>query len=94
MSDDELYEATRQWWRVSPRKAPDHVFAVYNGIVRAVYAVDRTVGRNGWDAASDGSGRWRFTGTRAPLLEEKYVWRDVRAYLPNGAQNPIRYVGC
>lgn len=94
MGDDELYEATRQWWRVSPRRAPDHAAAVYHGIVRAVYAIDRSTGRNGWEASADRSGRWRFTGRPSPELEGLYVWRDVRAYLPDGAQNPVRYVGC
>jgi hypothetical protein len=94
MSPGELYEATRQWWKVNPRRAPSHACAVYNGIVRAVYVIDRASGHNGWEPAPDGSARWRFTGARDSELEAKYVWRDVRRYLPNGAQNPVRYVGC
>jgi len=97
MTDDELYTATREWWKVSPRHAPDYALAVFDGVVRAAYTIDRSVGRNGWEAAPDGSGlrgRWRFTGSRDPALDEIYSWRDVREYLPNGAQNPIRYVNC
>jgi len=94
MTAEDLYTAARQWWTVSPRRAPDYAFAVYNGIVRAVYRIDRSHGRNGWDVAPDSSKRWRFTGTPDSELEEVYLWRDVRQYLSNGAQNPIRYVGC
>ncbi len=94
MTDDELYEATRKWWKATPRRAPDYAAAVHDGIIRAVYAIDRVTGRNGWDPAPDGSGRWAFTGSRTAELEDAYVWRDVREHLPNGAQNPIRYVNC
>lgn len=90
MSDAKLYKATRQWWVMSPRRAPEWAFAVYNGIVRAVYRIDP----KGWERSPDGRPRWRFAGTRDPELEVVYAWKDVSAYLPAGAQNPIRYVNC
>lgn len=87
MSDADLYKVTREWWRMKPGRA-DWAFAVYNGIVRAVYRIDPA----GW--TSDERGRWRFSGERDVALEELYAWRDVTAYFPAGGQYPIRYVNC
>lgn len=38
MSEAEIYEVTRKWWRCNPhRRRPDVALAVYRGIVRAAY---------------------------------------------------------
>lgn len=86
-----MYTATREWWKLSPRHKPDYAFSVYRGIVRAVYSIDQ----DGWERESV-RGRWRFSGKENLELEAKadYGWRNVSAYLPDGAQNPIRYVNC
>jgi uncharacterized protein len=89
ISPEELYTATRQWWKLSPHHRPDYAFSVYGGVVRAVYAIDQ----DGWER-DDASGRWRFSGKQDLDLEAEYRWRDVSSYLPDGAQNPIRYVNC
>lgn len=91
MSDEELYEATRRWWRIGPRREHvDFVFALHGGVVVACYDVE------GWEPAPDTpSGtqpRWGFWGSRADNLERQYLGVDMRAYLPAGAQNPLRYV--
>jgi hypothetical protein len=87
---DDLYEVTRQWWVVAPeRRKPAYAFSVYEGIVRAVYKIER------WEREPPGGrDRWRFYGTRDRELEERYVWKDVSTYLRHGAQNPIKYVNC
>ena len=90
ISDADLYRFTRQWWKVRPSRAPEYAFSVHGGIVRAVYRI--TPGS--WAPAPDRSGRWRFAGKRDAEMDELYVWRSVSDYLPNGAQNPIRYVNC
>ena len=42
MTEEALYKATREWWRMSPhRHNPKWAFAVYDGIVRAVYRIER-----------------------------------------------------
>lgn len=102
MTEEELYEATRAWWRVGPSSrelgastAPEWAFAVYGGVVRAVYRID------GWEPwADDGvpehairNGRWAFRGTRDRRMEEPYLNGDVSAYL-GVSQNPVRYVNC
>ncbi|MGH7641700.1 MAG: LEM-3-like GIY-YIG domain-containing protein [Candidatus Dormibacteria bacterium] len=85
--DHERYEATRKWWKASAssRARVTHAAAVVDGIVRMVWKIAT------WedDAAN---GRAAFTGSRDPELEARYVWGDVSAVLPLGAQNPIRYV--
>lgn len=89
MSEEDLYKATREWWVLNPRRKPDYAFAVYNGIVRAVYQIDPA----GWERHPS-TGRWRFSGQRDPKMEKRYVWRSVASRLPNGARNPIRYANC
>lgn len=107
MSDDELYEATRKWWRIGPQrrqigttKAPDWAMAVYGGVVRAVYRIEGWVQPTEADVAQDSSrvGRWGFCGKRDQEMEEIYLYRDVSGYLTAAsgfaAQNPVRYVNC
>ena len=90
ISDADLYRFTRQWWKMRPSRSPVWAFSVHGGIVRAVFRI--TPGS--WTLAPDSSRRWRWAGKRDPEMEALYVWRDVSHYLPNGAQNPIRYVHC
>ena len=41
MSEEEIYEVTRKWWRCNPhRRRPDVALAVYRGIVRAAYHIE------------------------------------------------------
>ncbi len=88
MSPQDLYEATCKWWRVAPaRRNPTWAFAVYNGIVRAVYRVES------WEK-SPTSVRWAFVGSVDPAMEAIYVWTDVSRYFRAGAQSPVTYVNC
>lgn len=87
-SDEERYEATRKWWKVSvaSRAGVTHAAAVVDGIIRMVWKIDR------WEVNAAEGGRAGFSGSRDPQMEERYVWGDVSRLLPLGAQNPIRYV--
>ncbi|MGD9571004.1 MAG: hypothetical protein AB7V62_03845 [Thermoleophilia bacterium] len=91
---DALYQATRKWWRISPRRNPGWAFAVYDGIVREVYRID------GWERPSADETdqrtkqRWAFIGERDAQMAEQYRWADVSEHLPRGSQNPIRYLNC
>jgi hypothetical protein len=88
MSEDELYEATRKWWAMSPhRHNPGWGFTVVDGRVRAVYWID------GWERHPENN-RWAFRGARDPEMESRYAGMALTKYLPQGAQNPIRYVNC
>ena len=78
MSDDELYEATRKWWRVGPRQhrlgttwAPEWAMAVFGGVVRAVYRIEAWEQPTDEDIARDAKriGRWGLRGKRDVEME-------------------------
>jgi hypothetical protein len=108
MADAELYEATRQWWKVAEQRrqlgtppAPNWAMAVFGGVVRAVYRIEA------WEPAGEAAiagnprraGRWGFRGSRDQDMESIYLHRDVSGHLRGStsgqaAQNPLRYVNC
>jgi len=100
MTERELYEATRGIWRVGPRR--NHVqysFAVFHGLVREVYAVNRwfpanTLKYKTRDLSSrDLTGRWEFEGNPAPPdIRLSYINRSVKEYFKPGNQSPVVYV--
>jgi uncharacterized protein len=98
ISDEQLYEVTRGWWRISPKRArrAARVLSVFGGVVRAVYRPTEWVQPTHDLIAEDPTraGRWGFVGTPDPEGEDCYLHRDVTAHLPLGAQNPVRYVNC
>lgn len=99
MTSQELYEATRGIWVIGPRRdRAEYAMAVYQGIVREVYHIDKK-----WDPSGtneyqtrDSSDfkdcippRWEFVGTVAEdNIRNKYIGISVG----KGGQNPIRYV--
>jgi uncharacterized protein len=102
MTDEELYEATRKWWRVGAHTrtlgtplAPEWAMSVYGGIVRAVYRIQGWEGAAPEDIDADPirAGRWVFRGTRDRQMENVYLNGDVSAYLRQ-TQNPVRLVNC
>ena len=96
MSNEELYEATRGIWRLgSRRENAEYAMAVYQGIVREVYRIER------WHPAGTLSystrnterlrvtGRWEFEGCVASDdMRNEYIGN----YVGLGGQNPIRYL--
>lgn len=101
MSSSELYEATRGIWKLSPRRMrAKFAFAVFEGVVREVFAIDAwhragttpyaTRPTDGWE----GSPRWEFTGHVADTVREEYVDRSVAAYFSKGQRSPVAYVHC
>lgn len=95
MSDDELYEVTRKWWRKGATRNPEWAFAVYHGIVRAIYRIDGPWYHPDADEADERTkSRKAFDGVRDPEMEDRYLWTDVSSYLPKGLQTPLRYVNC
>jgi hypothetical protein len=103
MDQEALYVATRQWWRIGAERmkhgtsrSPEWAMAVYKGVVRAVYRIERWRPPSPQQIAAEPSlkGRWAFSGELDPELTERYAGSDVSAKLPVSAQNPIRYVNC
>ncbi len=95
MSAEEMYEVTRKWWRKGAGRNPEWAFAVYHGIVRAVYRIDGPWYHPEPNEADDRTRtRKAFNGVRDVAMEDRYLWTDVSAYLPKGLQTPLRYVNC
>lgn len=95
MSPLELYEATRGFWVIGPRRDKvELALAVYQGVVREVYRIRAwhpadTLEYTTRDAAEyRGSGRWEFEGDIATDVRAEYVNGSVG----KGGQNQIRYV--
>ena len=104
MGPEELYEATRGVWKIGARRnSVRHVLALYQGVVKEVYAVE------GWEPANwrvyrfradelkarekQDVGRWQFEGSVAKEpIRGRYLGKDVSKYLVKGAMNPIQYV--
>jgi uncharacterized protein len=92
---EELYERTRASWVVAhERRKPEWAFAVFDGIVRAVYRIASWERPPGNDDVTEAGGRWAFRGARDHDMEDFYLWTDVSGYLRPGARNPITYVHC
>ncbi len=103
MTDRDLYEITRGFWKFARRwsdpaheRSPQYAFAVYGGVVRAVYRIHHWYQPEGDEVVADPTrqGRWGFRGKRDPALETRYVGRNVAVYLTAAAQNPIGFVNC
>ena len=102
MPAEELYEITRGVWRLDFERASamKYIFAVYEGVVREVYEVDK------WQPAQiggyairtdlmpeDAKGRIEFVGKIAPeAIRQKYLLGDVTAYTKVSLQAPCLYV--
>lgn len=95
MTAQELYEATRGIWVIGRRReGAQYAMAVFQGIVREVYQINR------WHPAGTlkyhtrdpkgfkGSGRWEFEGVVAADIRDMYIGYSVG----KSGQNPIRYV--
>lgn len=102
MRAEELYEITRGVWKLDFERASamKYVFAVYEGVVREVYEVEK------WQAAqisgyiirtdllpADAKGRIEFVGkVAAEDIRQKYLLGDVTAYTKVSLQAPCLYI--
>jgi hypothetical protein len=99
----ELYDATRQWWKIGQRRThARYAFSVSRGVVRQVYAIEPGSWEAGsYDADTDswnivtpsGKVRWRFAGRPAPEME-RYLDTSVAHLFKRGEASPIRYLNC
>ena len=98
----ELYDITRGVWVLSAERASKmkYVFAVYEGVVREVYAPEKwmpalmTQYPNRTDLVpDDAKGRVEFIGRPAPeAIRQKYLLGDVTAYTKVSLQAPCLYI--
>lgn len=99
MTSEELYEVTRGVWKLGPRREKARfALAVFEGVVREVFAIDRWH-RAGTTPYRDRhlektEGRWEFTGRVAEEpVRSRYRGKSVAAYLKRGLQSPVVYRG-
>jgi uncharacterized protein len=100
MKPNELKEATRGIWRVGRRREnAKFAMAVFQGVIRQVYRIDRWLPASTRYKTRDTTGfvesrRWEFEGDVAREQSKNYVGKSVRHLVRHGSQNPIRYVNC
>lgn len=83
---DERYEATRKWWKITNTKDYKYVFSVTDGIVKEVYEVEK------WEKDKN-SGRMAFCGKRASEeIRERFIHKKIpEKYRKQGQSNPCLY---
>ena len=101
MTPQELYDATRGYWRLNVKNAEkvDYALAVYEGMVLEVYeivtwlpALSTFMDRPNRKDSKDMEGRYEFVGKIAnDKVREQYVDKSVKDYFPVGDSNPIKY---
>jgi hypothetical protein len=87
-----LYDAVRGWWKTSTgaleRRGVRHVVAVVEGVTRAIYEIEESLGPRQRD------GKWGFKGR---LVESGALWEDYvgplgrRVPFPAHSENPLVY---
>jgi hypothetical protein len=102
MNATALYEATRGVWtcRGKRRARARFAFAVFQGVIREVYAIQdwypagtlEYQTRESKDVMKEG--RWEFSGKVDERLRAKYRGKSVASYFSKGAQLPFTYVNC
>jgi len=100
MVAEDLYEATRGWWKIGPRREKaKYVFSVNRGVIRGVYRVNT----NGWRQRRQGDrdylhdadkkSRWGFDGVPATEMSE-FLNTSVRHLYKAGEASPVKYINC
>lgn len=94
MDEEDLYEITRGNWVLGVRRQKArYAFAIFNGIVRQVYQIQKWLPAMARSSGQKTRKRWRFEGIVAEDLQH-YVGGSVENYITQGAQNPIKYINC
>ena len=86
---DNLYEATRKYWRINGNRAKtaNLVLSVYQGIVRAAF---KPIEWKISDVKFDTGDRWEFIGVE--IHDSPYLNKSIKEYIKKGNQNPIFYI--
>lgn len=87
MTEKEVYDAARGWWRLNAARAQHERYAVVvaRGVVRLVIEINQ----GDWRYAEN-IDRWAFSGKvlgQGHAVHDRYIGRT----LPAANQNPIRY---
>ena len=87
MSDTQVYDSARGWWRLNADRARNERYAVVvaEGRVRQIIEINP----NDWTYAPN-IDRWAFSGTILQAGHPVYE-RYIGQSMPRAGQNPIRY---
>lgn len=93
-SPEEIYQATRGWWKLkdgpgSRKEHAKYALAVSKGVIRAVYQIEPGSWRNDGEA----SDRWGFDGVPAGDEVAFMLNRDVSAWTKH-IQSSFMYLNC
>lgn len=101
MSEMELYDYTRGYWKINSQRAQNSqfAFAIYNGIVQEVYSVKTWLkageSMNLRGKVENIEDRIEFIGKIAnDIIRKKYKYKSVEDYFKKGNANPIMYINC
>jgi hypothetical protein len=108
MSAEELFEVTRGIWRVGPkREIPRYAFAVFKGVIKEVYRIDRWLPAGTLeykhrqmqkilnDFRPTLKARWEFDGSLVEdNIRKRFVGKSCAHYFKQGNASPTVYVNC
>jgi len=93
MSPNELYDATRQFWRIgSDRDQVEYAFSIFDGVIQEVYKVIswHKAGTTFSSRKPKDKERWEFVGQIAEEeIRKKYLYKDVSKITNH--QSPFYY---
>ena len=97
MTENELYDATRQFWRIGEnRENVEYVFAVFDGIIQEIYKIISwhiagTTFSSRQATQKEKGERWEFIGQIADIeMQKKYRYKDVSDI--TNKQTPFYYL--
>lgn len=99
MTELELYEATRGYWKIDVKRAEkvDYAFSVYKGIIKEVYKIKEwlpagTIPRSTLPDAEKPADRYEFVGEVAEeAIRNKYIEKSIANLYRKGEANSIKY---
>lgn len=89
MSSEELYEVSRQYWVVGPRRENvRYLVAAYHGRTIEAYCIKN------WYLVQEKT-RWAINGVVAnDAIRKELVHKSIWHLHVKGAANPVRYLNC
>ena len=100
MTETELYDITRGYWRIDIKRAQyvDYAMSVYEDTIKEVYKIEKwlqagTIPRTTLPDAEVPEGRYEFKGKIAEKeIRDKYIGKSIANL--SILQNPIKYFNC
>ncbi|MCH5267338.1 MAG: HNH endonuclease, partial [Lachnospiraceae bacterium] len=100
MTETELYDITRGYWRINIKRAQyvDYAMSVYKDTIKEVYKIEKwlpagTIPRTTLPDAEVPEGRYEFKGKIADKeIRDKYIGKSIANI--STCQNPIKYFNC